>query len=221
MYQIYQPDKANGFDLNESEVARLCKDIAENMGAWRLETDEGRHYLVWDKYKICFRFKPQPNASDRSNPRIEISFSGRIAEAPIGTNIFYVLSEAQQQQFTTKITVAIARGAYKIAEEIRNRLIPQYMQIYRLALEQWQKDSAEQRGREQLTDKLAAIIGTEPIRPTEINSNVDIGFGKDIGVQVKVNQYGHELKLTSVPPYLLEEILRLIAKQKDAEKSAV
>lgn len=106
MYQIYD-DGLPGV-VNHPELARLCQDIAYNLGLIQYQLDDNKnHCLVLDKYKLILSVIDRPKA--RVEPRLKIEGSLAIVGLK-GRSLDNYLSSKEQKEYTMQITVAISRG---------------------------------------------------------------------------------------------------------------
>lgn len=210
MYEVYQQNQYKRWELNNSELERLYKDVAAQMGQWQLVYDNG-YSLTFDKYELRLNVESYPNNSQRANPRIEIRIYGNIAEAK--KSIWFILSSKQIEPYTTKITVAISRGALAIAKEINRRLIPDYMTLYSKAYEAWKQSEDAANHLKQLTWQIASVIDSLPhanYNGHEIYEYLDVGLEHSLRVEVRVSKISHDVKLGNVPTEILTEILQII-----------
>lgn len=213
-YNIYESGNFAGYKVNESEVARLCRDVAANLGNLEYQLDNNqKHTLVWGNYCLFVSVNSRPKYDEARDPRLTITISSKVNEAADrkNWNIYTLVDDKDREPYRTQITVAIKRGPAAIAKEINTRLWSDYCRLYQMALAKYEIDKAAEEKRDELTRSLAQIVDAVPYRANEINESVNIGVGRGLGVYAEINHDSHSLKLSNVPAELMTEIFAVIA----------
>lgn len=132
----------------QNQLNALAHLIAQHLGEWKQHEDE-LHHTSGAKLYLSY--------CDNGHDRSRLAIRGGLH---IGRNGAYetVYDPTTHERLSPPfITVAIARGVETIAKEIRRRVIPEYLRIFKLAVMQVQRQHIRMTTTQENLKRLAAI----------------------------------------------------------------